>query len=210
MDKIKNQFLDKLIPEIEKSGFKWNKSKSTFYRTTKTGWHSFIVIFKDYPDGYEVYVSIGIRNDKVENIFHLTSGFEVKYQKYTPTIGVFISEYETTKNHRYQLHLPDDIPVVVNNLIDDYSGIADKYYKDFDDVIVMDKLLNDSPAQYCVHKPAMPLKAQTGLILAKLSGRKNYVEVEKIYKSILEEMDDGFYLQYFNPLSINLKQQNYK
>jgi len=85
--KLKAALFATLRDQLSGEGFKLKAARDKFVRSHEGHSDFFQLVCLDAKPGWRIQPDVGIRIDRVEEIFHKTSGFEVKYQRDTPTIG---------------------------------------------------------------------------------------------------------------------------
>lgn len=154
----------------------------------------------DKKTGYTVAPWVAIRVDEVENIFHKVSGFELQYQKDTPTIGATIKDLLKAKeDYEFELNSIEDISSIVNKCYDIFKNIALPFLEENSSITAIDNLLNSNPENedsifYIPH-----LRFYHGTIVAKLNHNPNYQQIVETYRGYLAR-DNGFYLNDYERL----------
>jgi len=87
-----------LRDQLNGEGFKLKAARDTFVRAHEGYSERFMLVCLDGKPGWRIQPNVGIRIERVEEIFHKTSGFEPKYQKDTPTIGGAVGNIEEGDN----------------------------------------------------------------------------------------------------------------
>ncbi|MEQ8573823.1 MAG: hypothetical protein RIB63_07165 [Fulvivirga sp.] len=202
---MKESILLKLGEKLMPYGFKLKKSTGEFTKKTINGWHRYLVLFYD-KDGYEINTSVGIRINKVEDIYHRTSGFEKKYHKGTSTIGCFVEDYlKEYDNYRFSVNKEGDLKNVVAVLLEIFEKVALPYFDKYDNLELIDKLLNSDPNEQTVHKGNTAMRAHIGIIVARLVGNVKYPELVESYHDIIGRTNKGFYKSEYEALVKDLE-----
>jgi hypothetical protein len=203
-DFLKYELLKKLDEQLIKHGFKLNKKVAEFNRKTKRGWHKLQIIFILKSDGWGVEPAIFIRVNQIEEIFHRTSGFEPKYQKGTPTIGLSLNAYAgELGKYSYLLTEESDIDKIASIYLKAVDEYALPFFDQYDNLEVMERAVNADPYDAKFTGPIF--KGSEGLILAKMTKKDNYNELVKRYTHYYEQLADGFYLPSFKALVEDLE-----
>ncbi|QPF82525.1 hypothetical protein IC762_22535 [Bradyrhizobium genosp. L] len=148
-----------------------------------------------------------MRIERVETIFHQTSGFEAKYQKDTPTIGSSIGML-TAENNRaceFLMENESELSSAVDGIVDIFERFALPYFETFGTVPAIDKELNFSPATPTPHRGSSWLRCATGAIVARLNGRPDYYELVHAYAEQMRRLSKGFYSGRFEALLQSLE-----
>lgn len=210
MKRLEADVMNSVGAELSRHGF--SKDKGMFIR-----WHGkmrcdrFTLVFKDAVLGNELAKSIephvGVRFERVEDIFHQTSGFEPKYQKRTPTIGTSIGLMLAgdTRAHQSIITSEVDIPRVTTEIVELFQKYALPYFDKFGSLHAIDAELNNRPTRDTVHRVVPWLRCSTGVIVAKLVRRPDYPRLTKIYTDVMRKQDRGFYLRNFEALLKSLE-----
>lgn len=186
-------------------GFKLVKSKKRYLRKVDGRTELFQLSVLDGDPGYRILPSVGVRFEEVETIFHRTSGFEPEYQKDTPTIGIDVGRVYGKEGNEFRLQDASDLPGVVSGLTSKFRDVAQPYFMSYGDLGAVDAAVNDAPQTACIHRAVPWLRCSTGLIVAKLVGRKNYDALASIYRGMLQHDSKGFYLPQFEALIRDLE-----
>lgn len=196
---LKTELLKRLDERLAQYGFKLNRQQSEFNRRTKSGWHKLQILFILKSEGWEVEPAIFIRIHQVEDIFHRTSGFEFKYQRGTPTIGLSLNDYVgDLSKYSYMLTEESQIDELASFYLSAFEEHALPFYLEYDDLNVMEKIINAD--QYDIKFTGPIFKGSKGLIMAKLTKKGNYDELVKRYTHYYEQLSNGFYLPSFKAL----------
>src|SRR4051794_19245042 len=127
---LKEELLKVLEPELKSYGFTINKKKSEFIKRGNDGWQKYQVIFLLRNEGWEINLGMLIRINVVEEIFHQTSGFEPKYQKDTPTIGVTVGNYlQDGESYKFDLFDEQHINGVAKHILLVFNNIAVPFFE---------------------------------------------------------------------------------
>jgi hypothetical protein len=199
--------VERLRAAVEPFGFRYDAKRQVFVRSSGDAVHFFQIRF--IPRGGLTFVepSVGIRLGVIEDTFHKTSGFEQEFQAGTSTIGgeVWRIMGVSAKEHQYQLRSSSDVRDVVAAVKRDFEGTALPYFDSYSSTEAVDKLLNDDPEEKSPHRMMEWLRASTGLIAARLTGRANYDSLVQIYREKVQRLDRGFYLPQFESLVRSLE-----
>jgi hypothetical protein len=207
MEKTLNAELKAVIfattsPELMKSGFSLKLAKDRFVRKRGEVTDLFQLVCLDGRPGYRIQPNVGVRIERVENIFHQTSGFESKYQKDTLTTGNSIGIYLTgdSRSCEFFLGSQSEIPAIAEKLIAVFRDFALPYFERWGTLAAIDAELNDKPSERTHHRPLAWERCSTGVITAKLVGRSDYDRLVTFYTQVMTENNKGFYLKRFQAL----------
>ena len=110
---LKRAMFEALNAQLASDGFILKASKDSFVRRRNGTVDIFqLVCLADQP-GWRIQPNVAVRVDRVEEIFHHTSGFELKYQKDTPTIGGAIGNIIKNSNRACEFPLKADADVAL-------------------------------------------------------------------------------------------------
>lgn len=206
---LKSELLKALDPMLKDFGFKVNKASGEFTKKNKDGWYKYQIVFLKTNGGWELKPSLLLRIDVVENIFHETSGFEEKYKKGTPTIGTTIEDYQADNGiYRFQLTEESQIDIVARELFLLFQKSALPFFEEFYSLKKIDAVLNINLSDTSL--TGSIFKGLKTLIIAKLTGRSNYKELEDFYLNYYKEFSNGFYLPDYKRLTDYLEYSNTK
>jgi hypothetical protein len=178
--------------ELKLLGFKLLKGKKRFVRLVDNRREDFWLVILDDRPGYRICPAVSVRFGEVETIYHRTSGFEPEYQKDTSTVGIDLWAVYGKQGFQLALNNEADVPGLVAQLLTIFREKALPYFSQFSTLAAVDAALNDQPTEKCVYAQALPIaRCSTGLIVAKLTGRKNYDELVRIYHSVVEKDGHG-------------------
>ena len=158
-------------------------------------------VLSDKP-GYRIRPVVCVRFDEIENIFHRTSGFEPEYRSTTPTLGIDLASTFGEEIYEVALRADADLTPTAARLLDVFRERAVPYFAEFSELADVDRVINDRPSEHCIHGGLPYRRCSTGVIVAKLRGRRNYDELTSIYRSTLEI--NKFYLAGFDRLLLDL------
>lgn len=135
--------------------------------------------------GFRISPSVGVRFEEVEKIFHRTSGYERAQQKESTTVGIDV--WRVFGRDQYQVTLKDeaDLATATSRIVAIFREKAEAYFAQFNTLAAVDSAINDQPSADCVHRDSTSLRCSTGLIVAKLVGRKDYDQLASTYLDIV-------------------------
>lgn len=196
--------------ELNSYGF--SKTKGVFERRhSEEKRDRFTLVFTDAVLGNElakgIQPNVSVRFERVENIFHQTSGFAPKYHDGTSTVGVSIGVMLAgdTRAHQSIMVSEADIPRITAEIVELFQKYALPYFDKFGALRAIDAELNNKPTRHTVHSGAPWLRCSTGVIVAKLVGRSDYRRLATVYTDVMRKQDRGFYLRYFEALLKSLE-----
>jgi hypothetical protein len=200
-NKLPSLLLDAVGAALKPFGFKLMKGKKRLVRRSENRTEVFGLPVVEYAPTYYVRPWVGVRFDEVENLFHQTSGFEPEYQQDTTTVGTSLWDVYGADGYDIPFKDEADVATVASQLLTIFREKALPYYEQFRTLTAVDAALNDQPNGPCIYRPGLPTaRCSAGVIVAKLTGRKNYGELVSVYRSILKTDNNGFYLPAFESL----------
>lgn len=199
---LKSDLFNRLSPDLLDAGFTLVASKNRFQKRGRDVTAIFQLVCLDGKPGYRIQPNVGIRIERVENIFHQTSGFESKFQKDTATIGSSVGMFleGDSRSCEFLLRLDSEIATVAEDIIKVFHEFALPYYDRWGSLAAIDAGLNDKPGEQTPHRPLPWFRCSTGIIVAKLIGRSDYDQISVIYTEMMTMDNKGFYLQRFQSL----------
>ncbi len=200
---IKSAFYECLAPRLAEQGFNRLKSSDAFTKVDGERTFKFLLIWLNVKQGYFVCPDASIRFEGVESIFHKTSGFESKYQRGTATVGASLGAIlgGTQDDCAFPIKNQAEIELAAELAAEAFNKFAMPYYNKWSTLGAIDAGLNDDPNAKVGYLRAMPwFRCSTGIIVAKLVGRKNYADLVSRYTNVMTTNNDGFYLSRFNSL----------
>jgi len=203
----KAKLFESLRSRLDDEGFAYRKQKGWFLRRGADSTDFFQLVCLKSPGGWRIQPNVAVRIERVEEIFHRTSGFEARYQKGTPTIGGSVGAITRTHNSdvEFRLESDSDVVSVAEEILTLFRSIGLPYFERFHSITAVDHELNDDPTRRTPHRAAPWLRCSTGLIVAKLINRPNYHALLDIYTQVLSRSDGGFYLSRFQALQQDLE-----
>ena len=184
------------------AGYRLKPAKDSFVRRLDDASWNYQLVFLDSGTGWRVQPSVGIRIERVEDIFHQTSGFEAKYQKDTVTIGSFVGSIKGGGNRdcEFRVNSEHDVPQAADALLQVFHDVAEPYFERFSALSTIDSELNDRPREGTPNRVAPWLRCATGSVVARLVDRPNYGDLVQVYLDTMRTSDKGFYLERYQAL----------
>lgn len=206
---LRQEVLKLVQQHLKQYGFTLNKQLAEFTKKNENGWIKFYLIFLERNQGWEINPTMQIRFNVVEDIFHKTSGFDMKYQKGTPTIGSSAENYLQTGygTYRFALGEEEDIEGIVLHINDVFENMALPFYEKFIKLEEIERAINRDVKGSSLTGGIFV--GSKGIILAKLLDHPNYEELRSIYMRYYEKFADGFYLPSYMDLVKYLDENNF-
>ncbi|MEO6131055.1 MAG: hypothetical protein ABIQ02_04355 [Saprospiraceae bacterium] len=196
---FKNELLKMLETKLKKFGFRLNKSLSEFTKNNSSGWQKYQIIFLLTDGGWQVHPAIFIRFNLVEDLFHKISGFEKKYCKGTPTIGISIENYNSNEiPSRFDVTEESQINEISDKLFILFENIALPFYEKYNTLETINQAMNNIPNDVSLTGPIF--KGTKSLIVAKLLNDPHYYQLKNRYLEYYRDFSKGFYLPEYTAL----------
>lgn len=209
VNNIKKMLLELLVPQLAERGFKRQGSRESFLRKHADRVDVFQLVFLDGKPGWRIQPNAGVRFDTVEDIFHHVSGFEAKYQKDTVTVGAPLGIIlgETARGCEFILESDTELESIAREVIASFENIALPYFSNWSNIKNVDSALNDDPS---LRVPKLRgglawFRCSTGIIIARLTNRKDYDRLVSFYGDVMAVDNNGFYSKRFDLLVKYLK-----
>lgn len=205
-EQLRRAVFDSLTLQLAGHGFKLKRTKNTFRREHDGVCDMFHLVFLDNTldakPGWRVQPTAAVRHERVETIFHRTSGFEPKYQPDTATIGSFVGQLTSGSNSacEFPVNSIEDVPSVCESIFHVFTEFALGYFERFSVLSEIDRELNAAPLEHNVNRGVSYFRGTTGVIVAKLVGRADYEHLVDVYTEIMRTSNQGFYLKRFQVL----------
>lgn len=166
----------------------------------------FYIICAESKSGYRVQPGAGVRLERVERLFHLTSGFERKAQLDTATMATTIGLLMggTSRSCEFRLESESEVDVTATQLVDIFRDFGLPYFDRWSSLTSIDEELNEHPEKRTIHRALAWNRCSTGIIVAKLVGRANFKYLASYYHDVMATDNKGFYLSRFEALLSSL------
>lgn len=99
-----------------------------------------------------------------------------------------------------QIASPEDLPAAVDTIVTMFKSVGLPYFEKYSNLLNIDNALNAAPDTPCEHRIMNYLRAATGVIVARLVGRKDYEELIVAYHNQMKRFAGGFYLSQYEKL----------
>jgi len=160
------------------------------------------------PSSYSVAPSLAIRINEVEDIFHRFSGFDLKYQRDTPTVWTALDKLlRNGKSFEYSLPTVAHIQLAEQKLFSVFMDHGRSFFQHNSSLVAVNQLLNSNPEEedsiYCIPEH----RYFRGVITAKLANDHTYKQISVEYHRQIKERlphrieafkDLLFYLEHYN------------
>jgi hypothetical protein len=167
----------------------------------------FTVLCTDAKPGYWVKPHVALRIERVERIFHQTSGFSPEHQD-TVTLGGSVGDIlgGNMSDARFLLESDGQLDSLVATLLGLFHTVALPYYQRWSSLHAIDAELNDDPTVRSPHRGGPPLwRCSTGIIVAKLVQRPDYGALAQYYADVMRRVSNGFYYAQYQALLASLE-----
>lgn len=149
---------------------------------------------------------VGVRSERIEDVFHRTSEFSPTDALNTATLGVNLKLLTRSSKYDVVVSSAEDVHDAIQKLVQAFREVAIPYFSQFGSLKGIDAALNGSPSERCVHMINERARCSKGLIVAKLLHRPEYAELQQIYKERVAKSGRITYERYFVPLMNDLDQ----
>jgi|GEM_PF-3275453 hypothetical protein len=150
-------------------------------------------------------LDVGVRSERIEEVFHRTSEFSPTDALNTATLGVNLKLLTRSSQYDVVVSNAGDVHDAIQKLVQAFRDVAIPYFSQFGSLKGIDAALNGSPSERCVHMINERARCSKGLIVAKLLHRPDYAELQKIYKEKVARSGRITYERYFVPLMNELE-----
>ena len=191
--------------EIASDGFEFDVTSSCFVRQVGVFRHVFQVAFMEKYGRLVCKPDVGVRSDRIEEIFHRTSEFSDVDAINTSTIGVSVKLLSRSSDYDVSVAGAGDVDQAVRTLLRAFRSIAVPYFDEFGSLEGIDRALNSNPAERCVHMVNERARCSKGLIAAKLLDRPDYEQLLQLYNARVLRAGEMTYKKYFLPLVDDLE-----
>ena len=127
---LKKGLFESLRPHLAAEGFKPRVSENDFIRRQDGCSHRFCLSFSEGDPGYEILPWVAVRIDRVEDLFHQTSGWDPKTRRNTSTISSHVADLIAGSKWDGVLLLPSQsaLASVSAKLVEMFQRIAELYF----------------------------------------------------------------------------------
>lgn len=147
---------------------------------------------------------VGVRSERIEEVFHRTSEFSPTDALNTATLGVNLKLLTRSSKYDVVVSSAEDVHDAIQKLVQAFREVAIPYFSQFGSLKGIDAALNGSPSERCIHMINERARCSKGLIVAKLLHRPDYAELQQIYKERVARSGRITYERYFVPLMNDL------
>lgn len=147
---------------------------------------------------------VGVRSERIEEVFHRTSEFSPTDALNTATLGVNLKLLTRSSKYDVVVSSAEDVHDAIQKLAQAFREVAIPYFSQFGSLKGIDAALNGRPSERCIHMINERARCSKGLIVAKLLHRPDYAELQQIYKERVARSGRITYERYFVPLMNDL------
>jgi hypothetical protein len=187
---------------LSKHGFEFDGRKKYFRRETSEAIQIFNLLFTKKKEGIYVEPTIRIKIKSIEAVYHKVASKDPEYFDGTKTLGnnLFkIKDYlingtqvDSDEKKSYLIENPNDIQVLSSVIPENFEEYALPYFDKNSCVSRADELLNSNVTEISVHNWLYPLRANLGIIAAKLNHNPAYYQLVKLYERELEGAEQNY------------------
>jgi hypothetical protein len=207
LSQLKASLFESVSKELVPQGFKLRASKESFIRRRNGASDIFQLTCKDGKPGWKVEPGVAVRVERVEEIFHWTSGFKPQYHSGTATVGAFVGHLLAGSILAYNFFLvsDSDLALVAEQCLRIFREVGLPYYERWGSLRAIDAELNDDPSRKTPHRSLAWFRCSTGIIVARLVGRPDIEKLASFYTKVMTQDNRGFYLKRFQDLLESLE-----
>jgi len=184
---VSGRLLADLSRILEPLGFKTNRSRRTFTRRVDNFDQQIQAILNNYPGGgVTVEIRISIHSNEVKEIYRRIQLASRPYHVLSTDLPRIVRYYDQgssipSEQSWYLAHSDISLTTLLNALGTYIRDYALRYFHENSSIGRMDALLNERPRDLTIHNWLFPVRAQMGLITAKLSKRQDYPALVATY-----------------------------
>ena len=184
---VLNLLYSGLFPLLKEVGFKLKKSEEIFERTIDDKTDSISIAIVDLNPKFIVSITMGIRLESVENIFHKFSGAPEQLQKISTTALIQLEYFTSERPKEFLIEFEKDIGLAVNAFSDVIRKKVlpcfdnNKTVKSLDNVLNVDKTFDSTQ---------LLSKAMHSIIIARLADNPDFESISIGYTNSLSAFPD--------------------
>ena len=200
LQKLEERFSAEVNQSLAPHGYKFDEISKCFEKSELDFTYQFEVTLYERHGQLTCTPEVGIRCDRVEEVFHRTSEFNSTDAMHTATLGGSIRLIADSSKYSIAIEGVRDVDAAVRTILRAFEDVAFPYFQRHCDLSVIDLALNQNPNEGSIHMINERFRCSKGLIVAKLVGRKNYAEIRRIYDERMRRIGTITYDRYFRPL----------
>lgn len=193
---------------IEEHNFICNKSKKEFKRLNNNVLH--IISFFYHKKDNKIYLrlEIIIKLLDIEHIYKSVTTIDGR--PYLTLGNDFLIlrnkkddfDYKKNPTTYWLIENSNDLENFIFNFKSNFEEIILPYFNENSTIERVDYLLNSYPLKMSIHNYIYPLRANIGIIAAKLNNNPNFNDLIKIYEKELDEAEENYKNEFFKLISI--------
>lgn len=193
---------------IEEHNFICNKSKKEFKRLNNNVLH--IIRFFYHKKDNKIYLrlEIIIKLLDIEHIYKSVTTIDGR--PYLTLGNDFLIlrnkkddfDYKKNPTTYWLIENSNDLENFIFNFKSNFEEIILPYFNENSTIERVDYLLNSYPLKMSIHNYIYPLRANIGIIAAKLNNNPNFNDLIKIYEKELDEAEENYKNEFFKLISI--------
>ncbi|GEM52630.1 DUF4304 domain-containing protein [Empedobacter brevis] len=198
---IKNVFTsiaNGIAPFLIEYNFICNKNKQEFKRSNNDVAQIIRFFFHKKSDKIYLKLEIIIKLSEIENVYKSITNIEGRPYLTLGNDFLILKNkaddfcYKKKPTNYWLIENDNDIENIVNNFESHLIEIILPYFNDNSSIERVDYLLNSYPLKMSIHNYLYPLRANIGIIAAKLNNNPNYDELVDIYMKELENAEENY------------------
>ncbi|MDZ7363650.1 MAG: hypothetical protein ONB46_23475 [candidate division KSB1 bacterium] len=156
------------------NGFRLKKSEESFVRPISGGQQRIYVALWDYQPEFIFSLTMGVRLDAVEQVFHLFSGSPPKYQSMSMTTLTQLEYFTAGKRKEYKISTEAEISTALDDLFKIVTEKVLPFFEKYRDVPSIEAAVNSGSLPTRFDSTQLPAGAMHAVILAHLVGNPNF------------------------------------
>jgi len=204
------QLAESIILEVANAiaaeGFKFDIASSAFVKQEGDIRFVFQVALAERHGVLACTPDVGVRSNRVEQVFHRTSEFSDADAQNTATLGVNVKLLTRSSSYDVSVANAAEVEDAAEKLLRAFREVAVPYFAEFGSLKGIDSALNSDPSKRCIHMINERARCSKGLIVAKLLERADYQQLLEAYVRNVASAGEMTYEKYFLPLVDDLEQ----
>jgi len=189
---IKEKLAQHLSYHIASDGFVYKKGKNEFINSYGEMRYIFNMLLTAWSDHYSISVRLNISQENIEEIYEriLGKSHRLTIENTIERIYVgFGGKWLKNADMSIILFENEDIEAAVDTLVDYYNNIAKPYYKLYQTLDEIDKIINNVPFDHCPEHVGGNFddRCMKGLIVARLVQNPKYDQLVNIYNEKIKD-----------------------
>jgi hypothetical protein len=176
---------EQLTPFFEKHHYTLLPDKKQYRRTTDTGFQNVFFYPAFYGDETLLDVSLGCRNDQVEQIAQQFLMNPPLLRPDANTIVVSIGKFLGFQFVRFSIHSAEELIAICIQIEEFFKQSGFRFLAESSALPTLDQLLNEQPNQPCPYVYNQMHRCYKGLITARLTHNAHFDGLIDVYRHLL-------------------------